>query len=216
MGINKLDPKEPDDVEKVHDMVVPKETIAQTTQVYRYIFWRLTGKTIDQYLRDVLDVRVLKKQKRGIAIICGSESDLPDIKSVCGPRENIRLNVVSCHRNPEELVDLVRDMQGVDVIIGVGGKALALPGVIDAWAHHFKKNIRVAGVALGEEGSNELLAAQLSIEELPSQPVIVDEFTGRAYVGSSGLRKLIQRIDEGELPPAKPRKEKPVRLNIQF
>ena len=101
-----------------------------------------------------------------------------------------------------------------DVVIGAGSKALALPGIIDAWAHYYEKNVRVAGVALGEPGSKALLAAQLSIEELPGQPVIIDETTGHAYAGTQGLKDLLTRIASGELPPQKPRKEKPVQKNV--
>jgi cell division ATPase FtsA len=100
----------------------------------------------------------------------------------------ITIHVMSCNRNSHELVDFIfnRLIDG-EVVIGVGGKALALPGVIDAWVYHFKKNVRVAGVALGETGSN---------------------------TGPEGLRELIERIDNSEPPPPKPRKDKPTQIDI--
>lgn len=222
MGINKLDPKNPNDVAAVHALDVPVRVIAQTMQTYRYIFWRLTGKTIEQYLREEMKVQVLERPPKNVLIICGSDADLPGVKTVCNDllpvplpaKLNITVHIASCHRNPMDLQNLIYNLQGVDVVIGVGSKALALPGVIDAWMHYFEKNIRVAGVALGEKGSKALMAARLSIEELPSQPVVINEMTGQAYTGYEGLYELLERIDKGELPPAKPRKEAPVQMNV--
>ena len=213
MGVDKLDPEKPEDVEAVHAMTVPPEIIAQTTQTYRYIFWRLTGRTIEQYLRDVMKVRIPLTPMKNVLVICGSETDLPQVKAVCADAKltatKVTIHVMSCHRNPQDLTDfIIHGLEVFDVVIGVGSKALALPGIIDAWGHFLKKNVRVAGVALGEPGSRALLAAQLSIEELPGQPVIINEMTDHAYTGPAGLRELLKRIDEGELPPEKPRKEK--------
>ena len=217
VGINKLDPKNPADIATVNALVIPDEIIWQTTDVYRYIFWRLTGKTIEQYLYDVLFVQASERRAKKIMIIFGSESDLPEIKragiydNLSG---NISMHVISCHRNPQEIMEFVKNLEGVDVVIGVGGKALALPGAIDAWAHYFKNKVRVAGVALGEQGSDALLAAQLSIKEIPGQPVIMDEISGKVYSGAGGLRDLLVRIEKGELPPVRPRKERPVKYNV--
>jgi len=158
------------------------------------------------------------KARKNVHIVCGSDSDLSQVLATLASfsiKASIKIHVISCHRNPRDLVDFIFNrVQDGDIVIGVGSKALALPGVIDAWAYHFKKNVRVAGVALGESGSNALLAAQLSIEELPGQPVIINEITGKAYTGPEGLRKLIKLIDNGELPPSKPRKDKPTQIDI--
>ncbi|MDD4931087.1 MAG: phosphoribosylaminoimidazolesuccinocarboxamide synthase [Candidatus Colwellbacteria bacterium] len=211
-GINKLDPKDLGDVDKVHAMIVPEEIISQTTATYRYIFWRLTGRTIEQYLREIMLVDIPERAKKNVVIICGSATDLPVVKSVCDNSNT--MHVISCHRNPEELAKFIKDISGFDIIIGVGGKALALPGIIDAWIHSLGKNIPVAGVALGEPESKALLAAQLSIEEIPGQPVIIDEMEGHAYTGPSGLKKLLERITYGELPPPKPRTEKSAQMYV--
>jgi phosphoribosylaminoimidazole-succinocarboxamide synthase len=223
MGINKkskYDPSKESDVDKVHAMVVPDEIIAQTTQIYRYIFWRLTRMTIEDYLCEVMNVNI-EKASKCVLIIAGSESDLPEIKDAIGrlaPASNfgIVVHVMSCHRNPLEVMHFVLNAGkplDYDVIIGVGSKALALPGIIDAWANHFN---RVAGVALGKPGSEELLAAQLSITQIPGQPVIINEITGEAYTGVEGLAELLNRIDSGELPPEKPRKHKDIQINVSL
>lgn len=221
MGINKLDPKKPMDVKKVHAMVVPRWLIKQLTMVYRYIFWRLTEMTIEQYLRQVMGVRIPELPPKKILIICGSETDVPEVDEmldIYGSSMNaeIKGHVISCHRNPLELMKFIKGLRvrSFDLIICYGSKAFALPGVVDAWIHKFKKHILVAGVASGDTRSKEFLAAQLSIDEIPGQPVIMDELTGQVYACISGLRDLIHRVDYGELPPPKPRKDKPVRMGI--
>ncbi len=160
----------------------------------------------------------MNEKTQRVIIICGSDTDLPQVRSACENvpwKKRITIYVISCHRNPQDLKSFIFNrLTDGDIVIGAGGKALALPGIIDAWAHFFRKNIRVAGVALGEPGSNALLAAQLSIEEIPGQPVIINEVTGKAYTGTNGLRELLDRIESGKLPPPKPRKEKPVQLNV--
>ena len=209
-GINKLDPENPEDVQKVHDMTIPEDIINQTTATYRYIFWRLTGKTIEDYLHEVMNVAVLRRPEKRIIVVCGSESDLPSFKTMC---DGCDIHVMSCHRNPLEVMEFAKtiDDKEYDIVIGI---ALALPGIIAAWLNYFGKNIPVAGVALGKEDSRSLLAAQLSIEEIPGQPVILDELTGKAYTGPQGLFALLDRIKNGELPPKRPRTEKPARMFI--
>jgi len=149
--------------------------------------------------------------RKNIVIICGSKSDFPQVKAVCSDpaiKAKIVIHIASCHRNPEELTEFIFNrLHDGDFVIGVGSKALALPGVIDAWAHCYKKNIRVAGVALGETDSQELIDAQRSIMGLPSQPVIFNEKRNQAYTGPFGLRELIDLIEKGEIPQPKPRKE---------
>jgi phosphoribosylcarboxyaminoimidazole (NCAIR) mutase len=118
------------------------------------------------------------------------------------------VHAISCHRNREELGALAaRDCDGADVVIGVGGLALALPGVLPAWVakRRPQRPIPVGGVALGKNGSTALQAARLSIEELPGKPVILDEVgSGRSYFGEEGLFQLLMRIHQDELPGPKP------------
>ena len=57
-GINKLDPKNPDDVARVHSFVVPDSLIQQTNEIYNYIFWRLTGYTIESYLYEKMKISI--------------------------------------------------------------------------------------------------------------------------------------------------------------
>lgn len=218
-GIDELDPKKPEDVAKVHAIRVPEGLIEQTTRTYRYIFWRLTGKTIEAYLR--YDMRVdIERKPKNITILCGSENDLPAVRPVVSgftpDRARIQVHIMSCHRNPEDARKFaVFDCDGVDAVICAGSKAFALPGFVDAFAYNENDDeVPVVGVALGEPNSKALLAAQLSIEELPGSPVVMDEISGIPYAGPEGLRAAIARVIDGELPPPKPRVKKPVQRDV--
>ena len=157
-------------------------------------------------------------------MLCGSDTDFPLAQSVCEQYTpdvlKIQIGWASCHRNPEivqEVGELLAENGQFDLIVGVGSKALALPGVIDAWIHYFakrpgrKKDILVAGVALGEPGSKNLNDAIVSIDGLPSQPVIMDE-NGVPYQGAEGLKAVLDRAIRGEFTPPKERKEKDAKL----
>ena len=218
-GINKLAPENPDDVATAQALEIPDNIIKKTAAIYRYIFWRLTGETVEDYLYVRMGVNVKPRPIAKVAIVCGSESDLPAVQeAVAGIRPQdaeIVVHVMSCHRNPRDVAAFASGgCGGADAVIGVGGKALALPGVLDALIYAAGFDIPVIGVALGESGSEDLFAAQLSIEKLPGAPVIIDEFTGRAYEGAEGLRSALDRIINGELPPSRPRTEKPSRLGV--
>jgi len=220
-GINKLDPSNPADVAKVHSLVLPELVICQTTQIYRYIFWRLTGYTIEQYLRNKMGILVEDLEKP-IAIVLGSKSDLPKVQRAVDhamtlPNSKVAVHILSCHRNPRELRKFVESgCMGAQTVICAGSKAFALPGAMDAEIHAASKDIRVVGVALGEPGSEDLLAAQLSISQLPGTPVVMDEVSGSVYTGQEGLWEAINRVIKGELPPLPARVAKPAEFNIQI
>ncbi len=57
-GSKMFDPAKPQDVDTVHLMTVPDDVIQLATDTYRYIFWLLTGRRIDEYLRDELGVEI--------------------------------------------------------------------------------------------------------------------------------------------------------------
>lgn len=56
VGINKLDPKNPDHVNFVHNLKIPYEIIKETTRRYLKIFELLTGKTLEEYQRNDMGV----------------------------------------------------------------------------------------------------------------------------------------------------------------
>ena len=159
-------------------------------------------------------------ETRKVALICGSESDLPLVKEILNklnisPKDaQLTLHIMSCHRNPLELAAFAAssEVDGLHAIIGVGSKALALPGMLDAFLHANGKEVPVVGVAIGEGKSLE--TATLSIEELPGQPVVMDEINGIVYSGQDGLKRAVERVVYGELPPRPPRVEKTVKMDV--
>ncbi len=223
-GINKTsnyNPKNPDDVARVHKMVVPEELVRATTQTYRYIFWRLTGMTVEDYFVRHLDVAP-PRRKKALAIIFGSDSDIPGMEgALAGIKldnaQKVAAHVISCHRNPGSLRQFVAGGcgDGADVIVAAGGMAFALPGVLDALIYESGREVPVIGVALGSPGSQALQAAQLSIAQLPGQPVVMDEVAGGVYTGREGFRAAVGRALNGELPPLKVRTEKTPQFGIR-
>lgn len=224
-GINKsdqFDPKDPDHCRQVHKMVMPDELIRSITQTYRYIFWRLTGETIENYLFG-MGVPLPNRDIGKIAIVFGSESDLKIItpeminsvrNRLSPPHLDIDVHVVSCHRNPYELTQFIDNQcEGASVLIAAGGMALALPGVLDAWLAADNHGIPVVGLALGEPRTEPFEAARLSIKCIPGQPVIMDELTGEPYANVQGFESIIARILSGEFPPPPVRASKPAKFN---
>ena len=190
-GIDLLDPRIPKDVAVAHGHVVPKDLIRLTTRTFRYIFWRMFGVTIEEYMNRALGVPLRRKKKR-VAIVFGSESDIPPVSGILdsinqngiaqGFYDAPRFYIISCHRNPMMLdFFIATGCEGADVVIAVGSKAFALPGDLDARLYGNAREIPVIGVALGAPGSQELKAAQLAIEELPGQHVIMDEVHGKVF-----------------------------------
>lgn len=51
-GINRLDPKNDEHVAFVHGLTIPDEVTSKTTDIYMEIFERLTGSSLDDFLRD--------------------------------------------------------------------------------------------------------------------------------------------------------------------
>jgi len=76
--------------------------------------------------------------KQQVAIIIGSDSDLPVIKPALDMLDKLQiaygLHISSAHRTPDLTVKIVRDAEkdGVKVIIAAAGGAAHLPGVIAA------------------------------------------------------------------------------------
>lgn len=212
------EPENETDIAYVHSQIVPHNIINNTIKLYLYIFWRLTGMKLETYQREVMGIDVADP-KRHIEILVGSESDLPQTKAgvlkLSEANVTFNVNVVSCHRNPQELLNLVsRDIQSADVVIAGAGMAAALPGVVKGWLCHFgRSDIPVIGV--GFEGANSVLtnAAALSIECLPETPVEMQE-NGIAYLGEAGFSMACHSAinDEFMVRGLTP---KPVRLGVQ-
>ena len=155
-----------------------------------------------------------------ICIIAGSKTDLPLILAVLEklPANTVEIvvHVISCHRNPEvlrEFCEKTVSLCGFTAIIGVGSKALALPGIIDAWLRYYKVDVPVIGVALGKKDTADFNAACLSIACLPNTPVLMDE-NHNCYCGPEGLERAIFRVIDGQMPEYIQRESKPHEWNV--
>lgn len=192
-GINgSLDPEDPEIVSRVHSLVVPEDVVKVTTNIYRYIFWRLTGMKIERFQRKEMGIAV-EDQKLKVEVLVGSESDLPQIQKglslfKCGRVASSRVSVISCHRNPKELRDFVRDeLTKADVVIAGAGMAAALPGIVKSLLCELNHpQIPVIGVAFKGATPADDKAAIDSIERLPGQPVELDS-EGHAHFGDEGF-----------------------------
>lgn len=102
-----------------------------------------------------------------VAIIVGSDSDLPIIKGAADVFEEFdvsyELTVASAHRTPKRVMELACDAeeQGVDVIIAAAGGAAHLPGFIAAFT-----TLPVIGLPI-KSGALDGLDALYSIVQMP-------------------------------------------------
>ncbi|MBU0530228.1 MAG: phosphoribosylaminoimidazolesuccinocarboxamide synthase [Nanoarchaeota archaeon] len=229
-GIRDLKTERSEDQDLVHSITVPEDLIEETTHLYRYIFWRLTGKRLGRYLREDMGIsedvvfKVAFDYIPTFCVVLGSKSDWSTIESVVLDAHKLTdrldrvVRIISCHRNPQELrtfAECACDMNGI--VLGYGGKAFAMPGVLDSWNHFYDNHVRVIGVGHGNFVTDSYEAARLSIFEIPGQPVIINEIDGDVYMGPEGLRKAIDRLINGELPPKKPRTSKPYEeINLEL
>ena len=207
MGVDKRNPANPEDVNWVHSLEVPAEVVQMTTRLYRYIFWRLTGLKLESFQNRMMEIPVSLPARR-IEVLIGSDSDLDQVFNGLGflnqqpERHLVRLSIISCHRHPEILRGFAEtELSRADVVIAAAGKAAALPGMVKSWLQHFGRGqIPVIGVALSGASSTDDQAARLSIENLPGQPVELDE-RGRAYFGADGFLAACQAAIWSEFRP---------------
>ncbi len=219
LKMNKLLPERDDEVDWVHAQVVPEEIIVQTTRLYRYIFWRLVGIKLEAFQQNQMGIDV-QLSKPHVVVISGSESDLPQMlhglqfldQSTTSGSITSERHVVSCHRNPNELAQIVAGMRDDAVVIASAGMAAQLPGVLKALlVAAGKSHVPVIGHAC--EGKDEAanMAAKLSIEQLPGQPVVLDK-NGQAYFGGPGFNGACAAAVFDEFPPTT-FGNKPAKLN---
>lgn len=222
-GIHELDPTSADAIAKIAALEVPESVIDQTTQLYRYIFWRLTGMRLEFFQRDIMNVPV-KLRPRCIRVIIGSESDKPQCEKgfaelrASRDRGDIeaRVDVISCHRNADMLRGEIMRDDVSDVIIAGAGLAAALPGMVKSWLREVNMtDTPVLGVAFQADNERQDRAAQLSIEELPGRPVELNPKTGKAYFGEDGFVAACRDAVGAEFM-AREAKSKSSKLNIRF
>jgi len=221
LGIDKRDPCKPEDVEFVHGLEVPAEVITKTTQIYRYIFWRLTGMKLEAFQREQMGIEV-KPPMVKIEVISGSESDYPQmvagLRTLAAARDKGEIechrHAISCHRHLEDLDNFARNLPDDVIVIAGAGMAAALPGDLKArLIKEGKAQIPVIGVAFEGPSPDATLAARLSIEQLPGKTVILQP-DGTAYFGSLGFDNACIAAIEHEFLPDPPPKYKPALFDL--
>ena len=108
---------------------------------------------------------------------------------------------MSCHRNHGELETYLKGKNLPDVFIAGAGEAAALAGITKSiLCEAGRSDIPVIGVAFRGKDWKADMAARLSIENLPGQPVEMDK-DGNAYFGPEGFVKACESAVNDEFLP---------------
>jgi 5-(carboxyamino)imidazole ribonucleotide mutase len=128
-----------------------------------------------------------------VAILIGSESDMPIAIDVCKVLDEngvtFDLQTISAHRNPEELdiylKELGQDKNEIGVIIAIAGLAAALPGVIAS-----RTDLPVIGVPVSTKlmGLDALLSMVQMPKGVPVGVVGIDNGKNAAHLAIRILR----------------------------
>ena len=217
IGIDgKKNPESEEDLAFVHSQELPGKTARITSQLYRYIFWRLTGQKLEKFQREKMGISV-PDQFLNIEILIGSESDLSQVDNALSLLANCNhtVSVMSCHRNPKELEQYAdAKLVTADVVIAGAGMAAALPGIVKSHLCQLgRSDIPVIGVACEGKTEKDDRAAILSIECLPGQPVELGP-NGKAYFGAEGFAKAFTSAVTDEFRP-RTMEAKPVQIGIR-
>lgn len=125
--------------------------------------------------------RMDRNQGARVAIIMGSDSDLPVMKRAAEPLDELQVTyemaVVSAHRTPTEMMDFAAGAaaRGVAVIIAGAGGAAHLPGMVAAHT-----TLPVIGVPV-PVGHLNGMDALLSIVQMPAGVPVASVAIGGAY-----------------------------------
>lgn len=218
--LSKLDPTKAEDLDQVSRLKFDSSITANTTQTYRYIFWRLLGEKLEAFQRNSMGIAVEDKPLK-VDVLLGSRSDLPQAEHALDflkaqSQVDFRVHILSCDRNPEILRIYARakDINDVDVIIAGAGMSARLPSALKSWLCHLKKGDKpVIGVGFEGKDENANLAARLAIEEVPEKPVELG-LDGSAYFGKQGCLEAAKAAVRHEFLPRE-FKSKPAEMNIK-
>ncbi|HOE56548.1 MAG TPA: 5-(carboxyamino)imidazole ribonucleotide mutase [Bacillota bacterium] len=107
-------------------------------------------------------------EKPKVAVIMGSDSDLPVVKKAVEILKafevDFEVNVLSAHRTPDQAAEYAKNAEknGFEVIIAAAGKAAHLPGVLAAFT-----TLPVIGIPI-KSSTLDGLDSLLSIVQMPS------------------------------------------------
>ncbi len=132
-----------------------------------------------------------------VAIIMGSDSDLPVVKKTIKVLEDFGVDydakVISAHRTPEKAFDFAKNAEknGYEVIIGAAGKAAHLPGVLAGVS-----TLPVIGLPI-KSSTMDGLDSLLSIVQMPKGvPVATVAINGAENAGILAVQMLSIKYDE--------------------
>ena len=214
-GINgNLDPENEKNIETVFGMIFDPMVVKQTVQIYRYIFWRITGMRIETFQKEFMGIAV--DDRVHIEVLVGSESDIPQVEASVGllwaankdKHITYSCRVMSCHRNPEDVKELAAHITDLSKegklvrVVAEAGMAAALPGVLKSWLVYFDApEVPVIGVGLKGKEVIYDLAARTSIACLPGTPVELDpNGKGDSYFGREGSLEACYSAVHDEFP----------------
>ncbi len=142
-----------------------------------------------------------------VAVIMGSDSDLPVIKGCIKLLKDFgvdtEVSVISAHRTPDRAAEFAKNAEanGFDVIIAAAGKAAHLPGVLAAYT-----TLPVIGIPIKSstlDGLDSLLSIVQMPKGIPVATVAVDGADNAALltiqilgVSNSDLRKKMKEYKQ--------------------
>ena len=162
---------------------------------------------------------------RTIAVMIGSDSDLPQCKEgfeylarivESGETEITAVITSSIHRNTHAVLRCLEDLRYEDVTALIVGAGCAnhLTGTCDAFLRHTLRDRRIVVIGVAFEDKQDQYntqAAVLSIVKVPGNQVVFDNF-----VGAEGFLRACQFAVKGELPEIRLKSVEPVvRRTIQ-
>ena len=124
------------------------------------------------------------RQMSKVAIIMGSDSDLPVMKEAALILDQLQvdydLTVVSAHRTPERMYEFAQEApkKGIQVIIAGAGGAAHLPGMVAAMTH-----LPVIGVPVKSRGMDGIDSLYSIVQMPPGVPVATVAINGAKNAG---------------------------------
>ena len=132
-----------------------------------------------------------------VAIIMGSESDLPVMQEAARMLENFDisfdLTIVSAHRTPDRLVEFSKKAheKGYKVIIAGAGGAAHLPGMVASFTH-----LPVVGVPVKSSNMNGLDSLYSIVQMPPGVPVGTMAINGSKNAGLYAVQILAAQDEQ--------------------
>lgn len=143
-------------------------------------------------------------QKPKVAVIMGSDSDLPVLKPCIKILRDFAVEtevfVCSAHRTPEKAAEIARNAEqnGIGVIIAAAGKAAHLPGVIAAYTPLPVIGLPVKSSTM--DGLDSLLSIVQMPAGIPVATVAIDGSENAALLAvqilSTGFPELRQKMKQ--------------------